>query len=151
MDNELETKQETPKGPSYESTHELKRLMFTLVVVNEGLSSTIVKMLYEHEAALAFIVRGHGTSKNDFHDVMGMGESNKDVVISIIDEKQWPPIKEEFGKRFNISPSSKGIAYTVPLDSIVGVSIYKMLANIKQFENPKTIERKRKRERKNGK
>lgn len=146
----MELPKTTPHHPSYDKSHDLRKLMFILVVVSEGQSGSIIKYLYEHEASMAYIMHGRGTSKNDFYDVLGMGVSNKDVVISVIREEQWPEIKEEFGKRFSVSEASKGIAYTVPIDSIVGVSIYKMLANIQVFEKPKVIEKKRKERKKHG-
>ena len=60
----------------------------------------------------------------------------KDVVFSLIREDRWPKYKEAISERFSVSKMAKGISYAIPLDSVAGVSIYKMLTNTRLFEKP---------------
>lgn len=127
---------EDPKFIPYEETHRLHQLMLLCVVANEGQEEAIASLLYENEAYACFFTRGKGTSTTYFAEVVGTGELRKVIVFSIIRADVWGLIKRALEKRFAVSRISKGIAFTVPLSSIMSVSVYKMLGNIRFFESP---------------
>ena len=122
---------------SYESTHRIYPLQAIMVVVGSGLASSVIRLLNENEAYMCCISKGRGTSTSDFYDVFGLGDLKKDVIFSIIKTDRWPIIKKVLAERFKVSYASRGIAITIPLDALAGVSIYKMLGNVRYDEAKK--------------
>lgn len=113
----------------YEKTHKLQRLLFVTVVVRDGQRDAINDILFDNEAFVCASFHGRGTAPSAIVEVMGIGELKKDVIMSVVKEERWPLLKEDLEKRFAVSSLSKGIAYVCPIDSVMGVSVYKMLSN----------------------
>lgn len=120
----------------YEQTHKLRPLLFVTTIMPEGQSDYAVELNYECEAALCFVCRGQGTAPADMLSALSIGITKKDVVFSILRLDCWEKYKAAISKRFAVSRMAKGIAYSIPLDSVAGVSIYKMLSNTRLFEKP---------------
>ncbi len=122
-------------APLYESTHRLRPLYMVTTIVPDGQSQAIIELNNKHEAAICLTSIGHGTLPSELHTML-MPTEKRDVIFSIMRADQWPSYKEKLAARFSVSRLSKGIAYCVPIDSVAGVSIYKMLSNTRLFEKP---------------
>ncbi|HAS56075.1 MAG TPA: hypothetical protein DEF61_04190 [Firmicutes bacterium] len=125
----------------YEKTHKLQRLLFVTVVVRDGQRDAINAILFDNEAFFCASFHGRGTAPSTIIEVMGIGELKKDVIMSVVKEERWPLLKKDLEKRFGVSSLSKGIAYVCPVDSVMGVSIYKMLSNTQFSEKLSLKER----------
>jgi len=125
----------------YESTHRLRPLYFVTTVVNENQSEYIVNLNREEEAAVCFVCHGKGTAPKEALQLLRQA-TKKEVVFSVLRADRWPSYKEKLDQRFSVSKMAKGIAYAVPMDSIAGVSIYKMLSNTRLFEKPVSVKKK---------
>lgn len=131
--------------PSYESTHRLRPLLLVTTIVPNGQSQDIIEINNKNEAAFCLTSIGKGTLPPELHTVL-MPTEKRVVIFSIMREERWPSYKQELEARFSVSKLSKGIAYCIPIDSVVGVSMYKMLSNTRLFEKP--ISTKKRKERK---
>lgn len=131
---------------SYESTHRLRHLLLVTTIVPSGQSQAIIELNNKNEAAMCVVSIGKGTLPPELHTVL-MPTEKREVIFSILREDCWPAYKKQLEERFAVSKLSKGIAYTIPVDSVAGVSIYKMLSNTRMFEKPINIEKKKGRKR----
>jgi nitrogen regulatory protein PII len=122
-------KNEGEKRPPFEQTHALVKLGLALTIVNDGQAASIVSLANDNESATSFVCHGKGTAQNDVYDVLGFGESKKQVIMSILKEDAWPGFKSDLDKRFAISRFSKGVSVFIEIDSVGGVSVYKFLSN----------------------
>jgi nitrogen regulatory protein PII len=113
----------------YEKSHKLESVAFFMAVVPDGQADNVVKELVTADASMAFLTHGKGTASRDFYEVFGLGEDRKQIVASIIKLSSWLSVKNALKKRFAISEYTKGIAFTVRIDAICGVSIYKMITD----------------------
>ena len=120
----------------YEETHRITPLVLAFVVVNDGQGEAIAALFKAASCFATFTFRGHGTAPKKIYEVWGLGGLKKDVVIGVIRRSEWENLKQSVEARFGVSKLSKGIGFTVPLDSVAGVSIYKMLSNTRFFEKP---------------
>ena len=75
------------------------------------------------------IVYGHGTANSEMLSYLGLAESDKAVIISCIREDNIKKASEVLAEKFDKIKDGKGVAFTVPLKSIIGVSIYQFLSN----------------------
>ena len=120
----------------YEKTHKLRHLLFVFTIVGSGQGKAIVDLNVEHEAAIAINCGGKGTAPSNIYSVFGVGELKKDVIISVMRADKWPSYKQKLSERFAVSKLAKGLAFNIPIDSVAGISIYKMLTNTRLFEKP---------------
>ena len=120
----------------YEKTHRLRHLLLVFTIVGNGQGKAIVDLNIEHEAAIAINTGGNGTAPSNIYSVFGVGELKKDVIISILRADRWPSYKQRLEERFAVSKLAKGLSFSIPLDAVAGISIYKMLTNTRLFEKP---------------
>jgi nitrogen regulatory protein PII len=121
-------KEEKASQP-YEKSHKLEAVDYFVSVVPDGQASAIAKELIANNAALALLTHGQGTATSDFYEVLGLGENKKQIVMSLIADRSWPELKKSLKARFAISDYTKGIAFIIRIDSLCGVSVYKMLTD----------------------
>ena len=126
----------------YEKTHRLKSLLLVVTIVGQGQGEAIISIANKYECNLSFLTRGKGTAPNNFYALLGSGSLKKEVVFSVIKEATYEGFAKELEARFAISEMAKGISFCIPIDSVAGVSVYKMLSNTRYFEKAKKIEGK---------
>ena len=61
--------------------------------------------------------------------LLGLAETEKAVIVSYIREDKTKAALETLEEKFHKVKNGKGIAFTVALDSIIGVSMYQLLCN----------------------
>jgi len=123
----------------YDQTHRLRPLLLVTTVVSEGQANAVVQICNDNEAALCCICHGKGTAT----DQTNLHTTKKEVVFSIVRSEKWPSFKAQLEQRFSVSKMAKGISYAIPLSSVAGVSIYKMLSNTRLFEKPTSLNGKK--------
>lgn len=126
--------EEVKENMPYEKTHRLKSLLLVVTVVGKGQGDAIVSLANKYECNFSFACRGRGTAPNNFYAILGGGSLKKDVVFSILKEINYEGFEKELKARFAVSAMAKGISYCIRMDSVAGVSVYKMLSNTRYFE-----------------
>ena len=61
--------------------------------------------------------------------MMGLMESEKAVIFSVIRDDRVKAALEALEARFSTIKNGKGIAYTVPMSGMIGVSLYNFFAD----------------------
>ncbi|MCI1245395.1 MAG: P-II family nitrogen regulator [Bacilli bacterium] len=108
-----------------------RNLYFFVAIVNDGQGQAIARILNKRQAAASFLTHASGTATNDFYHVLGFDESHKQVVFALTQERQWGGLKNDLRDRFSVSDFSRGIAFVSHVDSLIGLSAYKMMANVR--------------------
>lgn len=128
----------------YDKTHHLKKLLLVMTIVGQGQGKFVLDLNNENEAAIAFSCSGKGTAPSALYSVFGVGELKKDVVLSVMREEKWPAYRAGIEARFAVSKLAKGLSLAIPIDSVAGVSIYKMLTNTRTIEKPIEVKKPKK-------
>lgn len=97
---------------------ENKRYKLLTTIVARGKGDKVVAMLNKKEIMFNLIVLGEGTADSDVLDYLGIGEIDKDVVLSIVSEDKLEEVLKELREKMQFTLPGKGIAFTVPLSSI---------------------------------
>ena len=71
-----------------------------------------------------------GTANTEMLNLLGLSDSEKSVIFSIIKEEKAPLALAALEEKFATIKNGKGIAYTIPMTGVIGVAIYQFLANI---------------------
>ena len=61
--------------------------------------------------------------------MLGLEDSDKGVIFSVLREDKAEEALRGLEEKFHSIRGGKGIAFTIPLSSVVGVAIYRFLSN----------------------
>ena len=125
IENQVSIKKSTNPG--------LKKLKLLVTVVNRSKALFYTDLLEQFEVNMQMVIYGKGTADSKMLSLLGIAESEKAVILSFVREDNISEIVETLEEKFERVKNGKGIAYTISLQSIVGVSIYQFLSNNKTF------------------
>lgn len=106
------------------------RLELLFVVVNRQKASFYSDLLLSFGINMEFKVFGEGTVTSEMRDIMGFSSnSEKTLIIGIIREDMVQRALETLEEKFRTIRNGKGIAWTVSMTSVIGVSVYSFLSD----------------------
>ncbi len=106
----------------------IKKLKLLFTVVDRTKSEFYLDVLSQFEVNLQTVVTGSGTANSEVLDMLGLN-THKAVIISVIREDLTDTILKLLEDKFRTIRNGKGIAFAVPLSSVIGVNIYRFLSN----------------------
>lgn len=109
-----------------------KKLKLLISVVNKNKAEFYMDYLQEFEINMQMSMRARGTADSDLLHYLGLEDSEKRVLFSLVREDMAPAALRGLEEKFETVRDGKGIAYTVPLSSVAGAAIYQFLTNNRQ-------------------
>ncbi len=117
------------KASSKKDVSNLPKLKVLVTIVDRSKTLLYLDLLEQYEVNVQMVSYGRGTANSQMMDLLGLVESDKSVIISWIREDKIKETLEALNEKFSKVKNGKGVAYTIPLDSIIGVSAYQLLSN----------------------
>lgn len=105
------------------------RLMLLVTVVQKGKGTFFSDYLQTFDANLQVCVVGAGTAQNDLVEFLGLKDNKRSVIFSIVREELLDKNMEALEERFHTINRNTGIAFAVPLSSVIGKLSYGFLSN----------------------
>lgn len=106
-----------------------QRLKLLITVVPRRKTEYFMDLIQSFDVNMQFCSTARGTASSDILSLMGLEESDKRVIFSIIREDMAPKALATLKEKFTTIKNAKGIAMTVPLTGMIGVAIYQFLAD----------------------
>ena len=106
----------------------IKRLKLLFTVVDRAKAEFYLDVLSQFEVNFQIVTGGKGTAQSEFIEMLGLN-INKAVIISVVREDLTDEIMQCLETKFETIKNGKGIAFTVPLSSVIGVNNYRFLSN----------------------
>lgn len=107
-----------------------KKLKILITIIDRKRIDYYTMLLKNYEINLQTILYARGTAPSDIMEYIGLKDSNKAVIISIVQEDKIKDILAKYEDEVFKLKTHKGIAFTIPIKSLIGVYIYQFLANI---------------------
>ena len=111
------------------SPSDFKKLKLLIPVVNRQKTEFFIDLIGSYGVNFQTSTSGQGTAKSETLSLLGLEESDKGVIFSVIREDQANEIMRAIDERFQKLRGGKGIAFTIPLSSVIGVAIYRFLSD----------------------
>ena len=108
-----------------------RKLKLLITVVNRNKAEFYIDFLHDYEVNFQTSVMAQGTAKSETLYMLGLEDSDKSVIFSILREDRAVEALHALDDKFHTLKNGKGIAFTVPLTSVIGVAIYRFLSNHK--------------------
>ena len=106
-----------------------QKLKLLVTVVNRSKGEFYLDLLQSFEVNMQMSLAANGTANTEMMNMLGLTDSEKTVIFSVIREEMVKPALATLEEKFRTIKNGKGIAYTVPLSSVIGVAIYQFLCN----------------------
>jgi hypothetical protein len=100
------------------ATPEMPVLKFMVFILDWSKSADITEILEESRVRFHFICKGRGTASSEVLDLLGIGRTDKAVVICLEQNVMIPVLLKRAGKKLGLHNPGAGIAFTVPLTGI---------------------------------
>ena len=106
-----------------------RKLKILVTVVNRNKTEFYMDFLQDYGVNFQTSVLAQGTAKSETLYMLGLEDSDKSVIFSVIREDKAEEILHALEDKFHTVRNGKGIAFTTPLSSVIGVAIYRFLSN----------------------
>ena len=108
------------------------RLVLLVTVVNKGKGTFFADLLQNYEVNLQMSFVGRGTAQSDLLEFLGMKDDRRSILFSVLRAELADTVLAELQERFRTVNSGTGIAFTVPMSSMIGTLAYGFLSNDKR-------------------
>lgn len=105
------------------------KLELLITIVDRKKAEYYCDIIQEHEVNMQLTCLASGTANKEVLDMLGVHSRDRSVIFSVVRDDRIPEILAVLSDRFDSVKNGKGVAFTVPMDSVIGVAVYGFLAN----------------------
>jgi len=106
----------------------IKKLKLLFTVVDRPKGEFYLDVISQFDVNCQLAVGGMGTASSEVVELLGL-EPHKAVILSVIREDMVDVVMQTLEDKFSTIRGGKGIAFAVPLSSVIGVNLYRFLSN----------------------
>ena len=110
---------------------DIKKLKLLFTVVDRSKAEFYLDFISQYEVNCQLVVSGMGTATSQFVDMLGLN-LHKAVVLSAGREDRVEELLNMLEEKFMTIKNGKGVAFAVPLSSVIGVNMYQFLSDNRQ-------------------
>ena len=109
----------------------IKKLKLLFTIVDRPKAEFYLDVLSQYEVNCQIVANGMGTATSEMVDLLGLNP-HKAVLVSVIREDLADTIMKVLEEKFQTIRNGKGVAFAVPMSSVIGVNMYRFLSNNRQ-------------------
>ena len=109
----------------------IKKLKLIFTVVDRPKGEFYLDVISQFEVNCQLVMGGLGTASSEIIELLGLN-NHKAVILSVAREDIVPAIMNTLEEKFQTVRNGKGVAFAVPLSSVIGVNLYQFLSNNRQ-------------------
>ena len=106
----------------------VKKLKLIVTVVDRPKGEFYLDVIGGFEVNCQMIMAGQGTASSELVDLLGLNPE-KAVILSVAREDRVPEIMNTLETKFETVRNGKGVAFAIPLSSVIGVNLYQFMSN----------------------
>ncbi len=109
----------------------IKKLKLLFTIVDRPKAEFYLDVLSQFEINCQMVIPGKGTANTELVDMLGLNPQ-KAVIFSVVREDMVDPVMNCLAEKFETIRKGKGVAFAVPMSSVIGVNMYQFLSNHRQ-------------------
>lgn len=114
---------------------DLNRLVMIVSIIERGSGNKLTK-LYDQEQVFTHVrCEGTGTATSEIMDILGLGGSEKDIILSLAPAGTAQSLLEKLGDDLHDLCPGRGIAFTVPMEAVTNLLAASISARTKLDKN----------------
>ena len=131
--NSKKAENKRKKGAVNPNTVSHNRLEMLITVVSRNKAEYYLDLIQSFEVNMQVMALAHGTADAKTMRYLGLTDLEKSVIFSIIQEDRIPDALHDLNEKFATLKGGKGIAFTVPLSSVIGKLMFGFSSNNRTF------------------
>ncbi len=106
----------------------IKKLKLLFTVVDRTKAEFYLDVLSQFDINCQLVTNGMGTATSDLVDMLGLN-LHKAVIVSVMRADMTEAVMQCLEEKFETIKNGKGIAFAVPMSSVIGVNNYQFLSD----------------------
>ena len=106
----------------------IKKLKLLFTVVDRQKGEFYLDVISQFDVNCQMVMGGFGTAASELVELLGL-ESHKAVILSVVREDVVDTVMNTLEDKFATIRNGKGIAFAIPLSSVIGVNMYRFLSD----------------------
>ena len=106
----------------------IKKLKLLITVVDRQKGEFYLDVISQFDVNCQMAMGGLGTAASELVELLGL-EPHKAVILSVVREDRVEEIMNTLEDKFATIRNGKGIAFAMPLSSVIGVNMYRFLSD----------------------
>ena len=106
----------------------IKKLKLLITVVDRPKGEFYLDVISQFDVNCQMALGGLGTAASELVELLGL-EPHKAVILSVVREDRVEEIMNTLEDKFATIRNGKGIAFAMPLSSVIGVNMYRFLSD----------------------
>ena len=124
-----EIKQAVGKAKQSSRAVTSNRLKLLVTIVGRNKAEFYADLIQSFDVNMQMIALATGTANERMLGLLGLTDNEKAVLFSVIREEKINDALHVLGEKFKTIKDGKGVAFTIPLTSVIGTLIYGFLSN----------------------
>lgn len=120
----------------------MSKLYLMTTIIDRNVGKKYSNLYKDEGLQVMFITLGAGTASGDMLDYLGLENTEKMVVFSVLEKESWKQTKKDLQQKLQIDAPGGGIAFIVPLSSIGGKRTLQFLTAGREFQKEEESELK---------
>ncbi len=104
-------------------------LEIMITIVNREKADSYLDLLQSFEVNMQMSVPAYGAARPELLSKLDLIDAEKTVIFSVIRQDQVKYAFRELREKFTSVKNGNGISFTVPMSSVIGVSVFGFLSN----------------------
>ena len=106
----------------------IKKLKLLITVVDRQKGEFYLDVISQFDVNCQMALGGLGTAASELVELLGL-EPHKAVILSVVREDRVEEFMNTLEDKFATIRNGKGIAFAMPLSSVIGVNMYRFLSD----------------------
>lgn len=103
------------------------KLKLLFIISNRAEEEKILEAVSSYGSVFTESVLCYGTAKSSILAVLGLGETERSLIIMSLTEDKLASVYEILRRSFHFDEAGKGIAFTVPVSAVGGPATLKIM------------------------
>ena len=106
----------------------IKKLKLLITIVERPKGEFYLDVISQFDVNCQLAMSGLGTATSEIVELLGL-EPHKAVILSVVREDMMDTIMNTLEDKFSTIRNGKGVAFAIPLSSVIGVNLYRFLSD----------------------
>lgn len=111
------------------NTVKSNRLKLLITIVNRNKAEYYTDLIHSFSVNMQMVLMARGTADAKMLSLLGFADNEKAVILSVIQENKLEKALLTIDEKFRTIKDGKGVAFTIPLTSVIGALIYGFLSD----------------------
>lgn len=107
-----------------------QKIKLLVTIVDRSKGEKLTEMYRENNVMYNMILLGKGTAKSEILDYLGLGQTEKDIILSVLYEDDVPNVINMLNEKMHLKEPGNGIAFTIPINSVDSALSLEFICNL---------------------